>query len=594
MVRYRFPGDDTPLPEVDVALVMESTYPFLKGGVSAVVHDLISHNPDLTFGIIHIAWDSHSESEDLYGMPDNVVWVDMIYLSLADFREEFAAAVHRSASDNRRITRQLLSAVRDLENGDTAQLWQLYDDAINPLSRSWRLWSVLDSREFMDACMALLPEDDDTSLGQLFWLMRDFFTLAFALTDRIHPVAKVYHAHTTGYASLVAATAARQHSRKFFLTEHNLHVRDTVNALVEQRMDNRVTKTSWRDLPRTTFERAWAYWWCQLGVFLYPSIDYVTYLHPAAVREALALGMQHPAAEILPNGLDWEVFEDARQGRRAAVAEIESGRHPHWRFACIARIVPIKGVIELADIVAELRGRGYTDFTVDLLGPTEHDPDYYGRCASHIRQLGLEEIIRFRGTVKVRDELHLYDALLLTSFNEGQPIVVLEAMAAGLPTLGTDVGGMDMTVVLPLTDEEGQNIGPCGDLVKAGDIEGFADMAAKLMDSPTLYLTWRENAFARLRATFLMSQIMGRYNEIYRSLGAGIDAQMPVAVIPSGSVDIGIIVPPRVSTEAEPTPARRFQRLLAIACRREFVEAYPGQLRGLLGGGYQHRREVTG
>ena len=56
--KYRFPGDDTPLELVDVAIVMESTYPFLTGGVSAVVHDIISHNPDLTFGIIHIAWDS--------------------------------------------------------------------------------------------------------------------------------------------------------------------------------------------------------------------------------------------------------------------------------------------------------------------------------------------------------------------------------------------------------------------------------------------------------------------------------------------------------------------------------------------------------
>ena len=40
--------------DVDVAIVMESTYPYLKGGVSAVVHDIITGNPDLTFGIIHI------------------------------------------------------------------------------------------------------------------------------------------------------------------------------------------------------------------------------------------------------------------------------------------------------------------------------------------------------------------------------------------------------------------------------------------------------------------------------------------------------------------------------------------------------------
>ncbi|MBX7556032.1 DUF3492 domain-containing protein, partial [Streptomyces sp. tea 10] len=46
--------------DVDVAIVMESTYPFLKGGVSAVVHDIVTGNPDLSYGIIHISWDSEA------------------------------------------------------------------------------------------------------------------------------------------------------------------------------------------------------------------------------------------------------------------------------------------------------------------------------------------------------------------------------------------------------------------------------------------------------------------------------------------------------------------------------------------------------
>lgn len=51
---------DPEYPDVDVAIIMESTYPYLKGGVSAVVHDIVCENPDLTYGIIHIAWDKNS------------------------------------------------------------------------------------------------------------------------------------------------------------------------------------------------------------------------------------------------------------------------------------------------------------------------------------------------------------------------------------------------------------------------------------------------------------------------------------------------------------------------------------------------------
>ena len=66
MVKTRRPNENFELEEVDVAIVAESTYPFLKGGVSAVVHDIITNNPELTFGIIHIAWDSESPTEYLY------------------------------------------------------------------------------------------------------------------------------------------------------------------------------------------------------------------------------------------------------------------------------------------------------------------------------------------------------------------------------------------------------------------------------------------------------------------------------------------------------------------------------------------------
>ena len=49
--------DASNYPDVDVAIVTESTYPYLTGGLSAVVHDIVTGNQDLTFGIIHITWD---------------------------------------------------------------------------------------------------------------------------------------------------------------------------------------------------------------------------------------------------------------------------------------------------------------------------------------------------------------------------------------------------------------------------------------------------------------------------------------------------------------------------------------------------------
>lgn len=521
----RLPGDNFELPEVDVAIVMESTYPFLKGGVSAVVHDIITNNPDLTFGIIHIAWDSHSPREDLYGMPFNVAWVDVLYLSLEENKENFNHAFEETTALNEAqssaVVDQLFRAFDAVTRDNPEPLWRLYDEAVNPLTRDYSLWSILRSRAMMDACVEATGASDDITLGNLFWLVRDFVSLAFSLMDRVQPAAKVYHSHTTGYASLVAACGARQHRTSFLLTEHNLYVRDTVNTLLDRRMDLPVTRNSYRELPDNTIDRFWTRWWTEMGAFLYPSTNHITYLYPAAIREAAELGGDADKSEVLPNGMEWKDFEYGRNRRKELLPEILAGVKGQWRFACIARVVPIKGIIELIDSVALLVEAGHHNFTVDVLGPTEHIPEYYEQCVAHVKELGMEDKIIFRGTVAVRDVLHDYDALVLSSFNEGQPIVVLEAMACGLPVIGTEVGGMDQVVRDPLPDVEGGDVGPCGLLFDPGDVEGLASGMSQMMEFPELYEQWHYNALARLQGTFLISSVMRRYNSIYRRLGAG-------------------------------------------------------------------------
>lgn len=514
---FRFPGDTTDLPEVDVAIVMESTYPYLKGGVSAVVHDIISHNPDLTFGIIHIAWDSKAPSTDLYGMPSNVHWVDVLYLSLEDTKEEFRRALEDKA-DSEQVA-AVLRALKATMAGDHQPMLDLYVEGINPKTRSWRVWPTLAHRDLMDAAVAAAGHTDDITLGELFWMVRDFYSLAFALLDRVNPPAKVYHAHTTGYASLVAATAAIQNEGKFFLTEHNLYVRDTVNALLEREMNLPVTMRSHRELAKNTFERFWTRWWVELGALLYTEAAHITYLYPHAIEEAQDLAGDRAKSEILPNGIVWEEFHYGRTRRKEANEGLWEKKH--WRLACIARVVPIKGIIELIDAVKILVDRGVSNIKVDVLGPTEHVPEYYRQCLAHIEKLGLEDHVVLRGTVNVRDVLHDYDALVLASYNEGQPIVVLESMVIGLPILGTLVGGMDQLVTDVLHDKSGEVIGPCGELVEPGDSKGLADMMVRLTQNPDVYLKWHDNSLARIRTIFLMAQVMARYNAIYRRLGAG-------------------------------------------------------------------------
>ncbi|WJZ01711.1 GT4 family glycosyltransferase PelF [Corynebacterium freiburgense] len=535
--KYRFPGDNTPLEVVDVAIVMESTYPYLTGGVSAVVHDIVTHNPDLTFGIIHIAWDSNAPSKDLYGVPSNVAWVDVLYLSLEENREGFQKAVNDISGA--RHASELVRALQDGTRGDPASLRKLYIDAVNPQTRSWRLWSLLPQRDLMEAVLDAAGQADDIKLDELFWMIRDFFSLMYALLDRVHPPARVYHAHTTGYASLVSAAAALQNNGKFLLTEHNLYVQDTINTLLERSMNLPVTLDSPRDLCSTTFEWFWVNWWIRLGALLYPMTDHITYLYPRAIDEAKDLGGDPDKSEILPNGIVWDDFEYTRRRRQEVIDNLPEKKV--WRLVSIARVVPIKGIIELIDTIDELRRRGVDNVVVDVLGPTNHLPEYYEKCLAHIERLGLQDKVILRGSMKVRDVLHDYDALILASFNEGQPIVVLEAMVGGLPVIGTRVGGMDQMVIDPLLDQNENVVGPCGDLAEPGDITGLADIVQRIAFDKDLYMRWHHNSLARPHTIFLMEQVMVRYNAIYRRLGAGTDlATTRTADLGRGEEDIAV------------------------------------------------------
>jgi glycosyltransferase involved in cell wall biosynthesis len=509
---------------VDVAIIAESTYPYLKGGVSAVIQDIVEGNPDLTYGIIHITWDRDSPTTDLYGVPDNVLWIKTIYLSMSEHRDDFMsltpASLRMRRSARTRLANRLFDALQAITEGDPEPMWSLYDEGMNPRTQQFPVWALLGTEEFMQVLVRRLPALE-LPLTDSFWQMREFFSLAYALLNEDFPFARVYHAHTTGYASLVGAAAARQNGTSFFLTEHNLYVRDTINTLLGRSMALPVTASDWRTFDVTPTQRAWMAWWIEMGRFCYPSAAHITYLYPEAITEAAALGAPSKNVSIVPNGMTVSSFDGVYHQRLKATEAIHTeGSDRTWRLVYIARVVPIKGLLEFIDSARILVERGITNWHLDVLGPTDHVPSYYEACRAKLEQLGLERYLTFRGTVEVRAMLGDFDLLVLPSFNEGQPIVVLEAMTAGLPTVGTAVGGMRQLVADPLITASGTMLDSCGVLVDPADlVTGMADALQEVLVDPRVYERLTRNARDRVEQFFQLHEAMHQYNRLYRLLG---------------------------------------------------------------------------
>ena len=511
--------------DVDVAIVMESTYPYLKGGVSAVVHDIITGNPDLTFGIIHITWDSHSPLKDLYGMPDNVAWVKVLYLSMEEHQEDFLRARPRDLRMNRRqrreLSRRILGAMLSLaQDGQTEPLWDLISEGLSA-SRRYPVWAILGTREFMEAYHDMMP-DLGMSMTDIFWCLRDFFSLAYAVLAEPVPRAQVYHAHTTGYAMLLGVNAAREHGTKVLLTEHNLYVRDTVNTLLERRLDLNVRLTDYRTFDVSGRERMWMAWWLEMGRLCYPYAYASTYLYPRAITEANELGGDAGRAIVIPNGIVTSEFDASYAARLAAIEEIKKeGADKHlWKLVYIARVVPIKGLLDMIDSVRLMVDRGL-NIHLDVCGPTEHMPSYFEQCLTRIVELGLESVITIRGTVKVRELLPEFDLFVLPSYNEGLPVVSLETMGAGIPTVSTDVGAVRSVVEDMIVTDDGQTWDPCGIIIEPGDPTVMADKVQEVISDVDLYERLSLNARGRVEAAYDLVKVNASYNTIYRQGGAG-------------------------------------------------------------------------
>ena len=511
--------------DVDVAIVMESTYPYLKGGVSAVVHDIITGNPDLTFGIIHITWDSHSPRKDLYGMPDNVAWVRVLYLSMEEHQEDFLRARPRDLRMNRRqrreLSRRILGAMLSLaQEGRTEPLWEIISEGLSA-SRRYPVWAILGTREFMEAYHDMMP-DLGMSMTDIFWCLRDFFSLAYAVLAEPVPRAQVYHAHTTGYAMLLGVNAAREHGTKVLLTEHNLYVRDTVNTLLERRLDLNVRLTDYRTFDVSGRERMWMAWWLEMGRLCYPYAYASTYLYPRAITEANELGGDSGRAIVIPNGIVTSEFDASYAARLAAIEEIKKeGADKHlWKLVYIARVVPIKGLLDMIDSVRLMVDRGL-NIHLDVCGPTEHMPSYFEQCLTRIVEQGLESVITIRGTVKVRELLPEFDLFVLPSYNEGLPVVSLETMGAGIPTVSTDVGAVRSVVEDLIVTDEGETWDPCGIIIEPGDPAVMADKVQEVISDVDLYERLSLNARGRVEAAYDLVKVNASYNTIYRQGGAG-------------------------------------------------------------------------
>jgi glycosyltransferase involved in cell wall biosynthesis len=229
-------------------------------------------------------------------------------------------------------------------------------------------------------------------------------------------------------------------------------------------------------------------------------------------RELLALGVGAPGAfRVIPLGLDLDryVTADDRQGELRA----ELGLSPDTPLvAIVARLVPIKAhevFLRAARHVVE--GLPAARFLVVGDGERRHELE------AMAVELGLGASVRFLGWRRDLERVYADASVVaLTSRNEGSPVSLIEAMAAGRPVVATDVGGVPDLVEDGIT----------GHLVRSGDAEALAAAVTDLLRDPGRRRTFGRAARARVLPAFgasrLVADIDALYGELLRAKGVGV------------------------------------------------------------------------
>jgi glycosyltransferase involved in cell wall biosynthesis len=207
---------------------------------------------------------------------------------------------------------------------------------------------------------------------------------------------------------------------------------------------------------------------------------------------------------VVPYGFDLPPWGPEDDEARASIrAELGAGDET-FVVGWAGRLTAIKRPLDLIRTLRELLDRD-VDAVLVLVGDGEDRP----RVEALAAELGVADRCRLVGFQKsIRPWYASFDALLLTSANEGTPVVAIEALAAARPVVATRAGGTGTVV----------RNGESGYLEAIGDTQALADRLAALARDPALRERMGAAGADDVRARFAVGRMADDVEAIYRRL----------------------------------------------------------------------------
>lgn len=542
-----------PEAQADICLLLEGTFPYVRGGVSTWVRQMIEGMPHLRFSIIYLGAEAGSQGEPAYELPDNVVHLETHWL-LGNAVEEVAVGgllgrvqrwIGKSGTsrrkqqgfvENNEMHTRLRDAWQSRQNSaelDEGKGATSAGEEVVQLSKR-RTAGVIGAdvvRKFTELLLgpdAITEQDlqqdraawetirekyNDAPPGldfnHFFWTVRSMHGPLFTLSRIVAqaPPASVYHSVSTGYAGFLGAMLKSQTGKPLIISEHGIYTKERELDLAQVEwipQDLDPFKVGLND-NLNYLRSVWIRFFASLGRMTYGAADQVFTLYDGNRQRQLLDGADDSRLSIIPNGVAVQKYSAVRRADDAAVPPV---------LALIGRVVPIKDIKNFIRAMRIVRARmpaaeGW------LFGPEDEDEDYTRECKMLVESLGLSHVVKFQGFGKPEEIFPQVGLSVLTSVSEGQPLVVLEGFAAGIPAVTTDVGSCSELIYG--VDEADRQLGSAGAVVPISDPAAFADAAIELLSDREAWLSASRTAIARVETYYDEVDMIARYQGVYET-----------------------------------------------------------------------------
>jgi glycosyltransferase involved in cell wall biosynthesis len=488
----------------DATLILEGTYPYVAGGVSTWVHQLLHAYPSRRFGLLHISPHPGAYSKRAFELPENVVELRDVYCrGAAKPRLRRTSTGQPRLQPRRERSSRVLAGIRRMHLEDRVDDEMLADLSSGDLS----LTDLLHGEEAFELVRNdLYPRlSPDAPFMDFFWHFRGMHIPLLRLLSAPCPEASMYHAVSAGYAGLLGAVASWRTGRPLAITEHGIYARERE---IELARASWIKDVGGREMARPSpLRRFWHHFFQMLSRIAYHRATHVITLSEANRTRQLADGADPAKTYVVPNGVDRERFRAPANGRQGR-------RDQPMKVGFVGRVVPIKDVITL--IRACSLAADQVELELWIVGPEDEDSSYAQRCHALVESIGLEEHVRFMGSQPMTEIYPQLDVLVLTSISEGQPLVILEAHAAGLPVVSTDVGAC--RELIEGGDEHDRSLGASGIVTRVANPIETAAALVFLARHPEVRERMGRSGLARVTARYQQQQVVARYDSLYAGM----------------------------------------------------------------------------